>query len=264
MKQAGRTFNALLVNTVVGYGLEQCKTDPCVLRLMKDETVILMVAVHVDDLFVVGRSKEVADFYDALNNKFLTNMVGELSWYTGCTFERNFKDGTIKMSQTAFVEELLKRFENHCLTKTSAIPANPLIELGPKTEEDPGGKWPHQEAVGSLLWLSNMTRRDIANAVRVVARHGHNPGEEHWNAVLKILSYLRGTKRRGLTFTRGQGLGVSEYEDDDYAQKANDRRLVSGAAVMCGGACVYVGSQRRERASLRLLRKAEYVACGME
>ena len=27
-------FNALLVNTVVGFGLEQCKTDPCVFRLM--------------------------------------------------------------------------------------------------------------------------------------------------------------------------------------------------------------------------------------
>ena len=43
------------------------------------------------------------------------------------------------MFQPAFVEELLKRVENQCLTKTRAIPANPLIELGPKTENNPGG-----------------------------------------------------------------------------------------------------------------------------
>ena len=55
LKQAGRMFNAVLVSTVVGYGLEQCKTDPCVFCLMNDKTVILMVAIHVDDLFVVGR-----------------------------------------------------------------------------------------------------------------------------------------------------------------------------------------------------------------
>ena len=38
------------------------------------------------------------------------------------------------MPQTAFVEELLKRFGNQCPTKTSAFPANPLIDLGSKTE----------------------------------------------------------------------------------------------------------------------------------
>ena len=53
-----------------------------------------MVAVHVDDLFVVGGAK-VAEFHDALNNRFPSNMVGELSRYTGCAFERNFKDGII-------------------------------------------------------------------------------------------------------------------------------------------------------------------------
>lgn len=92
LKQAGRMSNALLVHTVV-------------FDLMNDETVILVVAVRVDDLFVVGEAKEAAEFHDSLNNKFPTNMVGELSWYTGCAFDRNFKDGTIKMSQTAFVEE---------------------------------------------------------------------------------------------------------------------------------------------------------------
>ena len=80
LKQAGRMFNALLVNKVIGYGLRRCKTDPCVFRLMKNETVILMVAVHVDDLFVVGGAKEVADFHDPLNNNFPTNMAGRLSW----------------------------------------------------------------------------------------------------------------------------------------------------------------------------------------
>ena len=80
LKQSGRMFNALLVDKAVRYGFEECKTDPCVLRLMKDETVILMVAVHVDDLFVVRGSKEVAEFHDALNNKFPTNLI----WSGNC------------------------------------------------------------------------------------------------------------------------------------------------------------------------------------
>ena len=141
------------------------------------------------------------------------------------------------------------------------IPANPLNELGPRTEDDPGGKWPYREAVGNLLWLSNMTLPDIANAVRVAARHSHNPGKGRWNAVLKILSYLRGTKGRGLTFTRGQGLGVSVYVDADYAKKVKDRRSVSGAAVMCGGVCV-CWKPTTQRCVTSSTTEAEYVACG--
>lgn len=47
-------FNALLVNTVVGYGSEQCKTDSYVFRPMDRDPVALTVAMHVDDIFVVG------------------------------------------------------------------------------------------------------------------------------------------------------------------------------------------------------------------
>ena len=107
-----------------------------------------------------------------------------------------------------------------------------------------------------------MTRPDIANAIRVVARHSHNPGEEHWNVVLnKILSYLRGTKGRGHGFTRGRGLGVSFYVDADYAKKADDGRSVSGAVVMCGGVCVCWKSTT-QRCVTSSTTEAEYVARG--
>lgn len=89
--------------------------------------------------------------------------------------------------KTALVEELLKCFENQCPTKTTTVSANLLIELGPWAEDDFDGKCPYREAVGSLLWLANMTQPDIANVVRVVACHNYDHGEEHCYAVLKIL-----------------------------------------------------------------------------
>ena len=88
------------------------------------------------------------------------------------------------------------------------------------------------EAVGSLMWLVTMTRPDIANAVRAVARHSHSPTERHWKAVLKIIEYLLDSKYLGLTFERGSGLELSLWTDSNYAEKADDRRSVSGIAVM--------------------------------
>ena len=64
-----------------------------------------------------------------------------------------------------------------------------------------------------------MTRPDFANPVRAVARQAHDPAERHWRAVRKIISYLNGTRKLGLVFSKGGGLKFSVYVDADYADK---------------------------------------------
>ena len=50
------------------------------------------------------------------------------------------------------------------------------------------------------MWLSTMTRPDITNTVRTVARYAHEPSERLWQAIMKILSYLNETKSLGIRF----------------------------------------------------------------
>ena len=50
--------------------------------------------------------------------------------------------------------------------------------------------------MGSLLWLSNVTRPDISYAVSQVSKYKSNPGMEHWKAFKRILRYLKGTMDR--------------------------------------------------------------------
>ena len=57
-------------------------------------------------------------------------------------------------------------------------------------------------------------------------------------AVLQIIKYLLGTKDLCLTFKRGSDLDVSVYTDSNYAEKADDRRSVSGVVVTLGNATV--------------------------
>ena len=45
-----------------------------------------------------------------------------------------------------------------------------------------------------------MTRPDIANAVRAVARQAHDPAERHWRGIRKIIAYLNKTKDLGFVF----------------------------------------------------------------
>ena len=67
------------------------------------------------------------------------------------------------------------------------------------------------------MWLSTMTRLDITNAVRAVARYAYEPTERLWQAIAKILSYINGTKSMGITYVQGSGLSLNVYSDADYA-----------------------------------------------
>ena len=142
-----------------------------------------------------------------------------------------------------------------------AMAAEQDPEIRPKQDDEPGGDWPVREAIGSLMWLSTMTRPDITNAVRAVARYAHEPTERLWLAIMKILSYLNGTRSLGITYVRGSGLSLNVYADADYASKENDRRSVSGIAVTLGGTVVSHTSKTQRVVSLSTS-EAKYIAAG--
>ena len=104
-----------------------------------------------------------------------------------------------------------------------------------------------------------MTRPDITDATRDVARHSHNPCESHWVAVEKILAYLSSTRNLGITYKRGSRSSLAAFADADYASKATDGRSISGVAVMLRGAavCAISRTQICERLSTA---EAEHVA----
>ena len=105
-----------------------------------------------------------------MKGEFLVNDMGDLSLYLGCAFERDKMEGVIKMTQTAFVDSLVGRL----IYSETQNPTSVEFDLGPKRINWKGGDWPYKQAVGSLLWISGMTRPDMASAVRVVTRHAQS------------------------------------------------------------------------------------------
>ena len=240
LKQAGRQWSLRLTQVLVDkVWVEQCNADPCVFRLRIDGETSMILDVHVDDIIVAGESEVCDALYASLLQELQTTQ-GNLSWYLGCAFERDKAGGVLRMSQRAFIESVASR----CGVNTvSGLPASQSADLGPRREGEPVCDKPVRAVVGSLIWVGGMTRPDIANAVRAVARQAHDPAERHWRAVCKIISYLNGTKKVGLVFSKGGGLKLSVYVDADYAaDKANDRRSVSDVTVMSGGTSVIASS----------------------
>ena len=136
----------MCADTLIADDFEQYKADPCIYRKIVDGVVVMVIGVDVDDLLVRGSQEDCELLF--LNNRFPANNFEECSWYDGCGIERNAELGTIKLSQEAYVESLMTRFNVHTPPDTLSSPG---ADLGPKQDDESGGDWPVREAVGSLL-----------------------------------------------------------------------------------------------------------------
>ncbi|CAN0005911.1 unnamed protein product, partial [Sphacelaria rigidula] len=228
----------------------QCEADPCVFKMEDAGDVRVILVVHVDDILFSGSEEYVGKVGNILNKKFPTNNLGEVTWYMGCADR-----GTLSVTHTTFTDTLLKRFEARGY---SEIPTSVSVKLGPTTGEDTKVNRPYCNAVEGLMWLATVTRPDITNSVRALARQSHDPCERHWEAVMKVPKYLNETKNFGLWFKKAHD-GLSVYCDADYAKKETDRRSVSGVAVMYGGVVVSASSRTQHCVTLSTT-EAEYVA----
>ena len=121
--------------------------------------------------------------------------LGAAKRILGMQISRDRKKKTLTLSQQAYIEKVLERFQNAKPVSTPfAIHFRLSKDMCPKTQDeiDHMSKIPYASAVGSLMYAMVWTRPDIAHAVGVVSRFMENPGKEHWQAVKWILRYLRG------------------------------------------------------------------------
>jgi len=105
------------------------------------------------------------------------------------------------------------------------------------------------------------TRPDLSHAISVVNRYMHNPGKDHWEAVKRILRYVKSTVNKGLVFDRNKAgtCDVTGFVDSDYAGDFDKRRSIFGYIfTMCAGAIFWKASLQSIAALSTI--EAEYVA----
>ena len=98
-----------------------------------------------------------------------------------------------------------RKYTLDLLEETSMLGCKPIetpIEQGGKAkliEGDTVNKGRYQQLVGKLIYLSH-TRPNITFAVSVVSQYMHSSCQGHFDAVYRILRYLKKTPGKGLFF----------------------------------------------------------------
>lgn len=170
-------------------------------------------------------------------------------------------DGCIELDQSNYIQEILVRF-GMADCKPVGTPSDTSQKLSVSMVDDSNSlvdKIPYQEAVGSLLHLTQGTRPDIAFAVNDVSRFNAKHSNVHWQAVKRIFRYLKGTLDYKLKY-HGQGnVELHAYTDADWASEPDKRRSCSGYVLKMANAAISWCSKRQNIVALSST-EAEYIA----
>jgi hypothetical protein len=266
LRQSPRVWNSQLNSYLVSLGFKRCVTDPC-LYIRRREGRVLIVAVFVDDIVIASNHVATKQWLkNRLSAKYQMTDCGELRWFLGTRVLRDRANNTITLDQSQYIDDVLRRFGmSNCHSVSTPAVTRLTSDMCPSTESDVRfmNDKPYRQVVGCLMYAMVATRPDIAYAVGSVCRFLHNPGPQHWNAVLHILRYLRGHSNLGLSFS-GKPSDLRQlhgYCDADWAGDQDTRRSTTGYIFRLCGAAISWKSRLQKTPALSST-EAEYMSAG--
>ena len=208
-KQASRMWQLKLRSKLIEMGFVNSTHDPCLFS-KRDGKKIMLIGVYVDDIILAHNDDKLLTWFTQEftgPNGFNAKHVGKLSWFLGMEIDQS-SDYSITINQCQYVDKMIERFVP--MTKSSVIkhsaPCNPITFQALTTattdaERDQAWRLPYLQLIGSLLYLSTMTRPDIAYHLSILCSFMHYPSPACYHAAIDLLLYIVTTRDRSLNFS---------------------------------------------------------------
>jgi hypothetical protein len=219
---------------------------------MDNEPVILLL--YVDDLFLTGEEKLIAECKKRLAAEFEMKDLGLMHYFLGLEVWQSPE--RIFLNQGKYTVEVLKRF-NMLECKSMNTPMETKLKLLVDTSSDLIDATLYRQIIGSLMYLMN-TRPDICFAVNTLSQFLVEPRHVHLVAAKHVMRYLKGTMDYGLNYDGDHDFTLSGYTDSDWARSVADRKRTSGCYFSLGSAMISWQSRKQSSISLSTV-EAEYI-----
>ena len=171
-----------------GFKINEC--DKCV-YVKNIEHEFSIICLYVDDILIMGSYNEVIKTTkEMFNNRFDMKDLGVADVILGIKISKT-SDGLI-VSQSYYIEKILKKFKQN-----DSSPMKTLVDVNLHLFKNNGkclSQQAYAQAIGSLMYVMNCTRPDIAYAVSKLSRYTSNPGPDHLKTIVRVLRYLKYTQ----------------------------------------------------------------------
>lgn len=270
LKQASRQWYHLIDSIFKSLGFTCLQSDHSI-YLCRHGDIIVVIALYVDDLLGATNDKHTWNTVKAeLSARPKMKDLGVASYCLGLEIDQDLNAGTVHISQRKYFQGILERFGMaDCRVVSTPFPIGMKLtkEMSPKTNEERQlmvGK-DYLGVLGCVMYGMLGTCPNLAFPVGVGSRFSSDPGIVHWDAMMHLLRYIKGTLDLGITY-RGPGQvlipifkTLSCYTDADWAGDKDKMRSTSGTLVLLAGGAVSSIS-RLQSVTAQSTMEAEYIA----
>lgn len=256
LKQSSRAWNIRVDTFLVNLGYNKSKFEPC-LYTKHNESFLTIVTVYVDDFFIFSNDvSEEENVKFKLGQIFKIKDLGQIKNCLGMRVTVDKINNSITLDQEKYIDQILRKF-NMIDCNTVATPIETNVNLVRQTDTCKK-ELPYQQLIGSLMYLSVLTRPDISFAVSYLSQFNNCYNESHWKQAKRVLRYLKQTKNRGLKFLKDDA-DLEGFVDADWGSNSLDRKSYTGFCFKLSGSAVSWESRKQRTVALSST-EAEYMA----
>ncbi|CAM8877554.1 unnamed protein product [Rhodiola kirilowii] len=166
--------------------------------------------------------------------------MGEAEIILGIRIKR--VEGGLALTQSHYIEKVFNKFKYlYCHLVTT--PFHSSKHLLPN-KGDLVSQIEYSRIIGSLMYAMTSTRPDIACAVGKLSRDTSNPSVDHWQAVHRVLRYLKGTMDLGLVYSKFT-LVIEGFLDASWISNEEDHSCTSGWVFLLGEGTISWASKKQ-------------------
>ncbi|GKE17441.1 zinc finger, CCHC-type containing protein, partial [Tanacetum coccineum] len=185
------------------------------IRLLIAMASIYNLVIHQMDVKTAFLNRELEEEVDLtkefLSSKFSMKDMGKADVILGIRIKH--ESNGIAISQSHYIEKAVSQLE-------------------------------YSRAIGCLIYVMTCTRPDIAFVVGKLSRYTSNPGTQHWQAIQRVLKYLKKTIDYRLTYI-GYPLVLEGYIDASWISNTEYNSSTSGWVFLLGGGAIFWASKKK-------------------
>jgi len=191
--------------------MTRCEADHSVFYQHSSAGCVYLI-VYVNDI-VLTRSNNhgISQLKQHLCHHFQTKDLEKLIYFLGIEVAQS--NNGIVISQRKYAMDMLEE-TGLVSSKSVDTPMDPNTKLLPNQGEPISDPKQYRSLVGKLNCLI-VTRPDISFVANVVSQFLNSPCEDHWNAIICILNYIKGSLGKGFLYGSNNHTRFVCYSDAD-------------------------------------------------
>ena len=156
--------------------------------------------------------------------------LGKLKYFLGIEVARN-PDG-IFLCQCKYTLDIISE-AGLFGAKLAGTSLEQNHKLALAANSDLRGPGQYKRLVGQLIYLT-ITQPKLSYCVHMLAQFMQQPKDEHWEAALRVVRYLKGNSRQGILLRSDCDLELYAYCDSDWASCPLTRQSLTGYFILLG------------------------------